>query len=217
MSNGEIREALPDLAQSMTTYVNRGIEPKVNVVESTITSRLRDFVRMNPPIFLGSKVRDCPTISARGNKSKQDPPSVPSNDVPRLVDWNDMKSSLRKSLCYPLDIVGSLSGSSLVGEERVNEEVPPQVEQVEQVLQDAEIHPQGVQVPLGGKECTGNFFGCGKDVHKVRGCTTFAVRSKEATKDPLSVPGNDALRKNHFDALQARVSKQHKDEDVGKL
>ncbi|TMW81050.1 hypothetical protein EJD97_012431 [Solanum chilense] len=60
MTNGEIREALLDLARSMTTYVNRGIEPKVNIVESTITSRLRDFVRMNPPIFLGSKVGEDP-------------------------------------------------------------------------------------------------------------------------------------------------------------
>ena len=34
--------------------------PRVNVVESTMTSRLRDFVRMNPPIFLGSKVGENP-------------------------------------------------------------------------------------------------------------------------------------------------------------
>ena len=30
------------------------------VVESTITSRLRYFLRMNPPIFLGSKVNGDP-------------------------------------------------------------------------------------------------------------------------------------------------------------
>ena len=34
--------------------------PRVNVVESTMTSRLIDFVRMNPPIFLGSKVGEDP-------------------------------------------------------------------------------------------------------------------------------------------------------------
>ena len=28
------------------------------VVESTMTSRLRDFMRMNPPMFLGSKVNE---------------------------------------------------------------------------------------------------------------------------------------------------------------
>ena len=56
MTNGEIREDLLALALAMTTHVNRGIEPRVNVLESTMTSRLRDSVRMNSPIFLGSKV-----------------------------------------------------------------------------------------------------------------------------------------------------------------
>ena len=60
MTNGEVREALLALAQAMTTHVNRGIEPRVNVVESTMTSILRDFVRMNPPIFLGSNVGEDP-------------------------------------------------------------------------------------------------------------------------------------------------------------
>ena len=44
----------------MTTYVNMGIEPRVNALESTMTSRLREFVRMNPPIFLVSKVGEDP-------------------------------------------------------------------------------------------------------------------------------------------------------------
>ena len=40
----------------MTTQVNLSMVPWVNVVESTMMSRLRDFLRMNPPIFLGSMV-----------------------------------------------------------------------------------------------------------------------------------------------------------------
>ena len=40
----------------MTTQVNLILAPRVNVVESTIMSRLKDFVRVNPPIFLGSKI-----------------------------------------------------------------------------------------------------------------------------------------------------------------
>ena len=34
--------------------------PRVNVVEITITSRLRYFVRINPPMFLGSMVGEDP-------------------------------------------------------------------------------------------------------------------------------------------------------------
>ncbi|XP_015072539.1 uncharacterized protein LOC107016644 [Solanum pennellii] len=60
MISGEIREALLALARAMTTYVNRGIETRVSAVERTMTSRLRDFVRMNPPKFLGSKVAEDP-------------------------------------------------------------------------------------------------------------------------------------------------------------
>lgn len=36
--------------------MSRGIEPRVNVVESKMTYIFRDFVTMNPPIFLYSMV-----------------------------------------------------------------------------------------------------------------------------------------------------------------
>ena len=58
LSNRDIREASLTLARSVTNQVN--MVPKVNVADSTMTSRLRDFVRMNPPIFLGSKVGEDP-------------------------------------------------------------------------------------------------------------------------------------------------------------
>ena len=37
-----------------------GLEPRVNVGDSTMTSILRDFVRMNPPFVLCSKVGEDP-------------------------------------------------------------------------------------------------------------------------------------------------------------
>ena len=60
MTNGDIGEVLLALDQSMTTHVNRGIQPRVNVLESTMTSILRDFMRMNLLIFVGSKVGEDP-------------------------------------------------------------------------------------------------------------------------------------------------------------
>ena len=51
LSNRDIREAFLALARSVTTQVNLSVVPRVNVVESTMISSLRDFVRMNPPIF----------------------------------------------------------------------------------------------------------------------------------------------------------------------
>ena len=56
MINGEIREALLSLGRAMNTRMTRDIGPRVNTLESTMTYRLRHFVRMNPPIILVSKV-----------------------------------------------------------------------------------------------------------------------------------------------------------------
>ena len=40
----------------MTTHVNRGVEPRMNSIESVMTSKLRDTVRMNHSIVLSSRV-----------------------------------------------------------------------------------------------------------------------------------------------------------------
>ncbi|XP_015084140.1 uncharacterized protein LOC107027498 [Solanum pennellii] len=58
MSIREIREALIAIARAVTMKANFNMIPRV--VESTMTYWLRDFVRMNPPIFLGSKVNENP-------------------------------------------------------------------------------------------------------------------------------------------------------------
>ena len=50
LTNQEIREALVALAQTVTIQINFIMVPWV--VENTITSSMRVFVRMNPPIFL---------------------------------------------------------------------------------------------------------------------------------------------------------------------
>ena len=63
LSDSNIREVLLALARVMTTQANLSIVPRINVVERTMTSRFRDFVRMNPPIFVGSKVGEDPKSS----------------------------------------------------------------------------------------------------------------------------------------------------------
>ena len=60
MTNEKIRAAFLTLAQAMTAQANLDVVPRVNVNESTAASRLRDFVRMNPPIFLGSRIGEDP-------------------------------------------------------------------------------------------------------------------------------------------------------------
>ena len=56
LSNSDIIESLLALARAVSTQVNLNMVPRVNVVEKTMASRLRDFLRMNPHIFLVFKV-----------------------------------------------------------------------------------------------------------------------------------------------------------------
>ena len=58
LSNSDIREALLALSRIVTTQANLCMVPRVNVVERTMTSRLKDFVRMNSPTFVRSKIEE---------------------------------------------------------------------------------------------------------------------------------------------------------------
>lgn len=60
MTIGENREALFALARAMIPHVNIGVNTMVNTIGSTMTSRLRDLVRMNPSIFHGWKLEEDP-------------------------------------------------------------------------------------------------------------------------------------------------------------
>lgn len=60
MNKEELRGALLTLARVMTAQANRHVEPMVNGLQSTMTSSLKHFVKMNPPFFFGSKVGEDP-------------------------------------------------------------------------------------------------------------------------------------------------------------
>ena len=54
MYNREIRQTFIVIDRAVTMQDNLNMMPKV--VQSTMRSMLRDFLRVNPPTFLGSKV-----------------------------------------------------------------------------------------------------------------------------------------------------------------
>ena len=60
MTKGEIRENILTLTRALKTRVTTYIGQRMNALENTMTSWLRDFVKTNNPIFLVSKVREDP-------------------------------------------------------------------------------------------------------------------------------------------------------------
>lgn len=60
MINEEFRGAFVSLARAMKIQLKREVRPRMNSLENTITSRLREFLRMNPLIIIVSKVVEGP-------------------------------------------------------------------------------------------------------------------------------------------------------------
>ena len=58
MTDGEVRAALFQMNQTIMSQANRKVVPRENPHASTMASRLRDFTRMNPPMYFRSKVDD---------------------------------------------------------------------------------------------------------------------------------------------------------------
>ena len=52
----QMAQAITTRAQAITAQANREVAPRENPHASTMVSRLRDFTRMNPPMYFGSKV-----------------------------------------------------------------------------------------------------------------------------------------------------------------
>lgn len=51
-------QAVATLVQAMTAHANREIWPCVHQNSTTMASHLRDFTKMNPPMFFASKIRE---------------------------------------------------------------------------------------------------------------------------------------------------------------
>ena len=67
LTDGEVRNAsmqtehaITTMGQAITAQASREGAPRENLHASTMSSSLRDFTRMNPPVYYGSKVTKDP-------------------------------------------------------------------------------------------------------------------------------------------------------------
>ncbi|XP_049410605.1 uncharacterized protein LOC125873796 [Solanum stenotomum] len=226
MTNEEIRTAFLPLARAMTTQVNRGMRPRVNANESTMTSRLRDFVRMNPPIFLGSRVGEDPQeffdevykiVNAMGvsSREKAELASYQFKDVAQVwfTQWKANRL-VEAGLIEHEGFKGAFLSKYFPHEKReVNQDRgtgPP--------FAKPTCHNYGKKhhgkCLAGTSEC----YGCGKNDHQVKDCRTLMARGREAKQASLNGPNLNAPKKNRFYVPQANKDRgANPDEGIGKL
>ena len=126
MSNVEIRASFQILtqlmmtqdqvvtshAQAMMTQSNQGVGPQVNPYANTPASTIRDFMRMNPPTFHGTKVDGdlegfinevLKVVDATGvtPKEKAELDAYQLNDVEQV--WFEQRRDERPIRVVPID------------------------------------------------------------------------------------------------------------------
>ncbi|XP_049378060.1 uncharacterized protein LOC125842795 [Solanum stenotomum] len=228
MTNEEIKSTFLILARAMAAQATRDVGPRVNANEGTMVSNLRDFVRMNPLVFLGSKA------------------NTPVGADP--IEWEDFKkaflgrdemsrfvtslSDLVKEECHTAMLHSDMNISRLIvyGQSieesklkrmnrdvkrgRYDEQGQPRIKQ-RAPNQDSSSAPKRHY----GKclASTNGCYGCGKNDQKVKDCPTLTARgmeTKQASKDgAVPIPPNYS----RFYALQANKDKEaNPDESTGK-
>ncbi|TMW91575.1 hypothetical protein EJD97_014155 [Solanum chilense] len=187
MTNEKVRGSLFTLSQAMMSPTNKYVGLRVNALENTMTSRLRDFVRMNPSTFLDSEVREDPQefldevykiVHAMGVflREKAELASYQLKEESKLERrGRDVK--MRRT--YVQEEGGS--GSQLDKPSCSN------------------CGKKYFEKCLAG---TSGCFGCGKNDHKVRYCPTIATRGRDVRQAPYNGLTVGEQNKNRFYILQ---------------
>ncbi|KAK4707056.1 hypothetical protein R3W88_033395 [Solanum pinnatisectum] len=195
MMNQEIMPAFLILARAMAAQATRNVRPRVNANEGTKASKLKEFMRMNPLVFLGSKVGEDPQEFLDELPVGVDP-----------IEWEEFKEALlgRFNKRAP--------NKDSSGAPKVNQEKGGGSQFSKPSCTTCGNRHYG-KCLAGTNGC----YGYGKNYHKVKDCPTLTARgreAKQASKDgTVPIPPNFC----HFYALQDNKDKEaNPDESTGK-
>ncbi|XP_049373433.1 uncharacterized protein LOC125838415 [Solanum verrucosum] len=208
MTNEEVRLALLMMAQAVTTQAEamtaqatRGVEANMNPIVSTMASRLSDFVRMNPPVFLGSKVGE---------------------DPQEFLDEVYKESKLKRKNRELKRVRSDEQGQPRFKKRSSNQD-SSRTPRVNQEKGGGSSFSKPACTACGKKhfgKClagTNRCYSCGKNDHQVRNCPTLTTKGREAKQASLDGPDPNAPKKNRLYVLQTKEGKgAHPNEGTGK-
>ncbi|XP_015068927.1 uncharacterized protein LOC107013559 [Solanum pennellii] len=209
MSNVEIRSTIHSLTQVFSTQVDKDARVQMNPNAKTTASRIKDFTRMNPRTFFGSKVEEDPQGFIDEVFKVLDAMGVSSQEMAELAAYQlkDVAQLWSAMLIPSMDILVSWFMQNKLRSKTLSK-----------LPQEGKCGRSYVEKPLCAKcdkrhdgKClvgTVNCYGCGKSGHMKIDYPMMKAQGRENSQSQTSAPNPYASKKNRFYVLQSRSDKE---------